>query len=78
MPGYIHDSPKSDLHLIPVKSFDKRCKQGVHQVDRRKNKQARRAGYGLKILCVYSLYGPKACVDRMKEISDSTMSSGLF
>ena len=26
----------------------------------------RRAGHGLEIPCVYCLYGPKACVDRMK------------
>ena len=31
----------------------------------------RRAGYGLEIPCVYCLYGPKAYVDRMKEITDS-------
>ena len=28
--------------------------------------------------CVFRLYGPKAYVDKMKEISDSTMSSGLI
>ena len=38
----------------------------------------RRAGYGLEIPCVYRLYGPKAYVDRMKEITDSMMSSGLI
>ena len=39
----------------------------------------RRAGYGLKIPCVYCLYGPKAYVDRMKEITDrSIMCSGLI
>ena len=56
----------------------KRRKQGVRQGDRRKNKQARRAGYGLEIPCVYRLYGPKAYVDRMKEITDSMMSLDLM
>ena len=31
----------------------------------------RAGGYGLKIRCVYRLYGPKAYVDRVKEITDS-------
>ena len=38
----------------------------------------RRAGYGLEIPCVYRLYGPTAYVDRMKEITDSMISSGLI
>ena len=38
----------------------------------------RRAEYGLEIPCVYRLYGPKAYVDRMKEITESMMSSGLI
>ena len=38
----------------------------------------RRAEYGLEIPCVYRLYGPKAYVERMKEITDSMMSSGLI
>ena len=31
----------------------------------------RAGGYGLEIRCVYRLYGPKAYVDRVKEITDS-------
>ena len=67
------------IYILPVEIFDKRRKQGVRRVDRRKSKQARRAGNGLEIVpCVYRLYGAKAYVDRMEEISDSTTSSGLI
>ena len=38
----------------------------------------RKAGYGLEIPCVYRLYGPKAYVDKMKEITDTMISSGLI
>ena len=38
----------------------------------------RKAGYGLEIPCVYRIYGTKAYVDKMKEITDSMMSSGLL
>ena len=64
------------IYILPVKIFDKRRKQGVCRVDRRKVNW--RAGYGLEIPCVYHLYGPKAYVDRIKEITDSMMSSGLI
>ena len=75
MPGYIHDSSKL-IYILPVKIFDKRRKQGVRRGDRRKVNW--RAGYELEIPCVYHLYGPKAYVDRIKEITDSMMSSGLI
>ena len=38
----------------------------------------RKAGYGLEIPCVYRLYGPKAYVDKMKEMTDTMISSGLI
>ena len=37
----------------------------------------RGAGYGLKIPCVYRLYGPKVYIDRMKELIDSLRAGGL-
>ena len=37
----------------------------------------RGAGYGLEILCVYHLYGRKPYVDKMKELVDSLIASGL-
>ena len=78
MPGYISTILQNLIYILPVEIFDKRRKQGVRRVDRRKSKQTRRAEYGLEIPCVYRLYGPKAYVDRIKEISDSTMTSGLI
>ena len=37
----------------------------------------RGAGYGLEIPCVYHLYGRKPYVDKMKELVDSLIASGL-
>ena len=37
----------------------------------------RGAGYGLEIPCIYHLYGPKPYIDKMKELVDSLISSGL-
>ena len=38
----------------------------------------RKAGYGLEIPCVYRIYGTKAYVDKIKEITDSMMFSGIL
>lgn len=38
----------------------------------------RRAGFGLELPCVYRLYGPKAYIDKMKELVHSLSSSGLL
>ena len=35
------------------------------------------AGYGLEIPCVYQFYGPKAYIDKLREVSDALKSSGL-
>ena len=72
MPGYIHNSPKTDLHLT-CRVFDKRRKQGVRGGDRRKSKQE-----GWMWARDNLFVSPKAYVDRMKEITDSVMSSGLI
>ena len=37
----------------------------------------RGAGYGLEIPCIYHLYRPKPYIDKMKELVDSLISSGL-
>ena len=37
----------------------------------------RGAGYGLEIPCVYQFYGPKAYIDKLREVSDALKSSGL-
>ena len=36
-----------------------------------------RGGYGLEIPCIYHLYGPKPYIDKMKELVDSLIASGL-
>ena len=38
----------------------------------------RRAGYGLEIPCVYSLYGPKPYIENMKELVESLVAKGLL
>ena len=38
----------------------------------------RGAGYGLEIPCIYHLYGPKAYIDKFKELVDSLKASGLL
>ena len=38
----------------------------------------RGAGYGLEIPCIYHLYGPKAYIDKLKELVDSLKASGLL
>ena len=40
------------------------------------DKVNRGAGYGLEILCIYHLYGPKPYVDRMKGIVENWRSAG--
>jgi len=37
----------------------------------------RGAGYGLEIPCVYSLYGPKPYIDKLKELVASLKAKGL-
>ena len=37
----------------------------------------RGAGYGLVVPCTYLLYGPKVYIDRMKELIDSLLATGL-
>ena len=37
----------------------------------------RGAGYGLEIPCVYSLYGPKAYIDKLTELVASLKAKGL-
>ena len=41
------------------------------------DKVNRGAGYGLEIPCIYSLYGPKAYIEKMKELVDSLVARGL-
>ena len=41
------------------------------------DKVNREAGYGLEILYVYSLYGPKPYVEKLKELVDSLAAKGL-
>ena len=38
----------------------------------------RRGGYGLEVPCVYRLYGPKAYIEKMKELADSLRKAGLL
>ena len=33
--------------------------------------------YGLKIPCIYRLYGPREYIDKMKEIIDSLKTNGF-
>ena len=65
--GYIHDSTKTSSYLSSFLTRD--VNKAFAEVTG--EKVNRRAGYGLQIPCVYRLYGPKAYVDRMKEITDS-------
>ena len=37
----------------------------------------RGGGYGLEIPCIYHLYGPEPYIDKMKELVDSLIASGL-
>ena len=41
------------------------------------DKVNRGGGNGLEILCIYHLYGPKPYIDKMKELVDSLIASGL-
>ena len=41
------------------------------------DKVNRGGGYGLEIPCIYHLYGPKPYIDKMKELVDSSIASGL-
>lgn len=41
------------------------------------DKVNRGGGYGLEIPCIYHLYGPKPYIDKMKELVDSLIASGL-
>ena len=41
------------------------------------DKVNRGAGYGLEIPCMYSLYGNKPYVEKMKELVDSLVAKGL-
>ena len=50
------------------KAFAKVVGQGIN----------RRAGYGLEIPCVYSLYEPKPYIDKMKELVESLVAKGLL
>ena len=75
--GYIHDSPKTDLHLTCRDFLTSDVNMAFAEVTG--EKVNRRAGYGLEIPCVYCLYGPKAYVDRIKEITGrSIMCFGLI
>ena len=38
----------------------------------------RGGGYGLEVPCVYRLYGPKAYIEKMKELADSLRKAGLL
>ena len=38
----------------------------------------RGAGYGLEVPCKYKLYGAKPYIDKMQEIVDSLLSTGLL
>ena len=42
------------------------------------DKVNRGAGYGLKVPCVYQLYGPKAYMDKLRKVIDSLMLSGIL
>ena len=37
-------------------------------------KASRGAGYGLEVPCVYRLYGPNVCVDKMKALVESLLA----
>ena len=41
------------------------------------DKVNRGGGYGLEIPCIYHLYGPKPYIDKMEELVDSLIASGL-
>ena len=38
----------------------------------------RAAGYGLEVPCVYRLYWPKVCIDKMKDLMDSLSTAVLL
>ena len=38
----------------------------------------RGAGYGLEIPCIYSLYGSKPYIEKMKELVESLIAKGLL
>ena len=70
----------SILGHVPYKLAPYLSTRDVNKVfaDLTGEKVNRSAGYGLEIPCVYRIYEPKAYVDRMKEITDSMMSTGLI
>ena len=55
---------------------DERYKQGFHRSDRRDGE--RKAGYGLEVPCVFRLYGPKAYIDKIKELVEALFVDGLL
>ena len=36
------------------------------------------AGYGLEVSCVFRLHGPKAYIDKMKELVEALFADGLL
>ena len=52
-----------------------RCQHGVAKVTRAKINRG--AGYGLEIPCIYQPYGPRECINRMKEIIYSLKTNEL-
>ena len=42
------------------------------------DKVNRGAGFGLEIRCVYHLYGPKAYIDKMKQLVDLWFSEMIY
>ena len=64
---YNHAPQFSQFLLRDVKAFAEATGQKVN----------RGAGYGLEVPCLYRLYGPKAYIDKIKDLIDSLRSAGF-